>query len=336
MRGPKILRTLNVKGFDSRFLDLPDYILKITEEIWESRGLATLRHYYAPDIAMRMPLGTAVGNERVINDTMATIAEFPDRQLLGEDVIWSGDDQLGFLSSHRVLSTGTHTGFGSFGPPTGRRFTVRAIADCAAKDNVIYDEWLTRDASAIALQLGIEPSSHARTLIERENDSRASRRAAAPEANVHDRYTGRGNDNPWGHRLADILAHLMNKDFAVVTREYDRAIRIEHPGLRTGWGRPYADMVWLQLRSAFPGARFEVHHVIGREDANQPIRAAVRWSLAGNHDGVGLFGEPTNAPVQFMGITHAEWGPWGLRREFTVFDEIAIWKQIHLHTGSHG
>lgn len=43
-----------------------------------------------------------------------------------------------------------------------------------------------------------------------------------------------------------------------------------------------------------------------------------------------------------MGITHAEFGPWGgvdrrhgwgIRREFTLFDEKAIWKQILLHCG---
>ena len=32
-----------------------------------------------------------------------------------------------------------------------------------------------------------------------------------------------------------------------------------------------------------------------------------------------------------MGITHAEWGEWGLRREYTLIDEVAIWKQILLH-----
>ena len=66
----------------------------------------------------------------------------------------------------------------------------------------------------------------------------------------------------------------------------------------------------------------------------QPHRAAVRWSLDGRHDGFGAFGAPTGAPVHVMGITHAEFGPWGLRREFTLFDEISIWKQILLHTGS--
>jgi hypothetical protein len=44
-----------VKNFDLKFRDLPDYILRITEEIWEGRGLATLHHYYGRDIPMRCP-----------------------------------------------------------------------------------------------------------------------------------------------------------------------------------------------------------------------------------------------------------------------------------------
>jgi hypothetical protein len=35
-----------------------------------------------------------------------------------------------------------------------------------------------------------------------------------------------------------------------------------------------------------------------------------------------------------MGISHAELGPDGrIRREYVVFDEGAVWKQILLHTG---
>ncbi len=64
-----------------------------------------------------------------------------------------------------------------------------------------------------------------------------------------------------------------------------------------------------------------------------PPRAAVRWSLTGKHSGPGFFGAPTGSEVHVMGITHAEWGEWGLRREFTIYDETAIWKQIHLATG---
>lgn len=324
-----------MNGFDPQFNDLPDYILKITQEIWEHRGLSTLRRYYADDVIMRMPMGIVRGNEAVIDGTLATIAEFADRQLFGEDVIWSGDDQEGFLSSHRIVSVGTHTGFGLFGAPTGKRIAVRAIADCAAKDNVIYDEWLTRDSSAIALQLGLDPVAHARSLIEKEGGPKTAQRPFSPENDVIGGYRSRGNGNEWGQRLAYLLTHIMDKDFSVIARAYDRAVRTEHPGLNAGWGRASADAMWVKLRSSFPSARFEVHHIIGREDDNQPIRAAVRWSLTGTHDGVGAYGAPTRASVHIMGITHAEWGPWGLRREFTVFDEIAIWKQIHLHTGAH-
>ena len=69
-----------------------------------------------------------------------------------------------------------------------------------------------------------------------------------------------------------------------------------------------------------------------------PPRAAIRWSLTGRHDGWGAFGRPTGAPVHVMGITHAEFGTLGaaaprLRREWTLFDETAVWKQILLTTG---
>ena len=104
-----------MKGFDAKWTDFPDFILGITREIWEDRGIATLQHYYTPNIPVRSPGSMVVGNEGVIAATMATLAEFPDRRLLGEDVIWSGTPEEGMLSSHRILSTATHLGDGVYG-----------------------------------------------------------------------------------------------------------------------------------------------------------------------------------------------------------------------------
>jgi hypothetical protein len=42
-----------MKGFDPRWKDLPDYILGITKEIWEDRGIATLHGYYGRDMLKR-------------------------------------------------------------------------------------------------------------------------------------------------------------------------------------------------------------------------------------------------------------------------------------------
>ena len=37
--------------------------------------------------------------------------------------------------------------------------------------------------------------------------------------------------------------------------------------------------------------------------------------------------------VDIMGINHAEIGPRGIKNEWVLFDETAIWKQILIKTG---
>ncbi len=320
-----------MRGFDNRWADFPDYILGITEEIWEQRGLgARMKEYYGKDVVVRMPGGVSLGEPASTRATMATLHEFPDRVLLGEDVIWSGTPEEGMLSSHRILSTATHARDGMFGPATGKRLTYRAIADCYARDNQITDEWLIRDNAGAVRQMGQDPREWAFAEV-------AAGRGGTPltpETDVAGPYSGRGNDNAWGARLETLLTRLMAAEFSVIPAEYDRACHLEYPGGQSGHGPGAADAFWLGLRSALPNAVFEVHHVIGREDAMMAPRAAVRWSLWGAHEGWGAFGTPTGAQIYVLGITHAEFGPRGLRREWTLFDETAVWKQIALAAGA--
>ena len=322
-----------IEGFDPRWKDFPDYILGITKEIWEDRGIATLHHYYAQDMPVRSPGSIVLGNQNVIAATMATLAEFPDRQLLGEDVIWCGDPVGGFLSSHRILSTATHARDGIYGAATGKTLRYRVIADCAARNDQIFDEWLVRDQGAIVRQLGWDPKAYAADLIAREGGPQRCTKPFTPAMDVDGGYHGTGNGDPVGRRYADILSRIMGADIATVSRDYDRAAQIEMPGGVTGHGWNDADRFWMSLRAAFPNARFEIHHTIGRQDPDFAPRAALRWSLTGRHEGWGMFGAPTGADVHVMAISHAEFGPWGLRREWILFDETAVWKQILLKTG---
>jgi hypothetical protein len=64
-----------------------------------------------------------------------------------------------------------------------------------------------------------------------------------------------------------------------------------------------------------------------------PPRAAIRWGLYGTHSGWGSFGAPSDAKVYVMGASHVEFGPHGVRREYVLFDETSIWKQILMKTG---
>lgn len=327
-----------MKNFSNKWSDFPDYIVGVTKEIWEDRGIATLNHYYADDIVVRSPMGIQRGNQAVIASTMATCHEFPDRQLFAEDVIWSDDPEHGLLSSHRLLTTATHSADGQFGPATGVKWVVRVIADCAAKDDTIYDEWLVRDYGGMVRQMGFEPRDFARQTIIDDGGPETAARPFTPANDLDGGYGGKGNDNPWGQRYADTLTRIMGADFNHIHTSFDRGVVGEYAGARTTIGREEATAFWVGLRSSFPSATFTVHHQIGMDADMLSPRASVRWSLEGTHDGWGSFGRPTGAPVHVMGISHAEFGPFGpdgvgLRREFALYDEIAIWKQILLHTG---
>lgn len=327
-----------MKGFDPKFSDFPDYIIGITKEIWEDRGIATLHHYYAPDIVVRLPGSVVVGNQGVIAATMATLAEFPDRELLGEDVIWSGTPEEGMLSSHRIISTATHARDGVYGAASGKKLRYRILADCHARNNAIDDEWLIRDQTAIVRQIGWDPKDYARNLIMREGGPDTAVKPLSPTTDKPGPYKGKGNDNPWGQRHAELLNRIMGADMAAIESEYDRAAQLEYPGGETGHGWAAADGFWMGLRAAFPDTTFTIDHQIGRDDPNMPPRSAIRWSLHGKHSGWGTFGAPTGAEVYLLGISHAEWGELiggqiRLRREWTLFDETAVWKQILLQTG---
>ena len=320
-----------MKGFDTKFADFTDYILGITKEIWEDRCLSTLNDYYADDIIVRSPTSIVVGNKEVIGTTMATLAEFPDRRLLGEDVIWSGTPEKGMLSSHRILSTATHSGSGVYGEATGKKITYRVIADCHAIGNKVNDEWLVRDQGAIVRQLGRSPREFARSLILKEGGPKACSKPFSPKEDLQGPYKEMGNSDEWGIKYAETLTGIMKSDFSSIRKNYDRAIVAELPGGSTSYSYDGIDEFWMGLRAAFPDAKFDLNHIIGLDEPMLSPRAAIRWSLSGKHDGFGSFGHPTGAEVYVMGISHAEFGPRGIRREFTVFDEVAIWKQILLH-----
>lgn len=332
-------------GFNPKWRDVPHFINGVTHEIWEAREIGSLRHRYAPGLIVRSPASVVVDNTGVIAATMATLAEFPDRELLGEDVIWCDDPEGvtatsdAFLSSHRLICTATHSRPGMYGMPTGRRVAYRILADCAIRDDAIYDEWLVRDQSAIVRQLGFDVIEWTRDLITRQGGPENCVQPFTPENDVAGPYRGRGNENEWGARYADTLNSIMSADFDVVQKDYDRAVNLFYPGGQIGQGWADVDQFWMGLRAAFPDAVFTIEHSVGREDPLMPPRAALRWSLKGKHSGWGRFGTPTGADVYIMGISHVEYGPFGrngdpaIRREFSLIDETAIWKQILLQTG---
>jgi hypothetical protein len=124
----------------------------------------------------------------------------------------------------------------------------------------------------------------------------------------------------------------MAGDLSVILEAYDEQCHCLYAGSREGHCPSDVNAFWATLRSSVPRAKFTIQHTIGRVDDLMPPRAAIRWTLEGRHEGWGAFGRPTGAEVYIMGISHAEFGPRGIRREYALFDEVAVWKQILLQT----
>ena len=127
-------------------------------------------------------------------------------------------------------------------------------------------------------QLGWDPKAYAADLIAREGGV-ADCVKPFTDINIKGPYLGRGNDNAWGARYADILQRVMCADLAAIPVEYDPACHLELPGGVTTHGHDAADWFWMGLWASFPDATFTIEHQIGREDADMTPRCASLGSL---------------------------------------------------------
>ena len=313
-----------MKGFDKEFRDLPHYICAITERIWEGRQVGDIRKYYSRNCPVRSPTGLVKGADAVVSATLATLAEFPDRLLLGEDVVWKGDAKAGFLSSHRILSLATHAGNGAFGEATNRRLRYRIIADCLVRDNQVREEWLVRDQGAIAMCLGMTAREMAQAQIDKGDKG-----FFTPAKDVRGAYRVKFSKDK------DALAYLKlwrdlweGADLSSVSRMYDTAATLFAPGGVDYSGHAEIDKFHLGYLASFDNAVFQACDLTATENERGKT-IALRWEITGKNSGRGIFScESKGAPVYMMGISHARFASGKILQEWALTDEVAVWKQI--------
>lgn len=322
-----------MRGFDPKFVDFPDYIEKITREIWEERGIGnSLEKYYAPDVIVRAANAIITDNKGVTAATLATLNEFPDRRLIYEDCIWSGNEDDGFISSHRLISVMRKQGDGPYGPASGQLVRSRIIADCVVKNGVISEEWLVRDHSSFALCLGKTPEALARELVAADLASSGKVTVFTPEVDVPGPYVAIIDQSDEAQRYAEGWHKIWGtKTPAAIRDHYHQGVSVAVAGGEMLSGHDDLDRFVISYLASFPDAVFTVDHLIVNRDPGQPTRLALRWSISATHKGWGRFGAPTGAPVYVLGMTHAYMVDGRVTMEWICTDEVAIWKQIIGH-----
>lgn len=324
----------NMKGFDPEFTDIVDYILRITYRIWEGKQVGLCHDYYSEDCPVYTLAGYTEGAEQVTQNTLRTLSGFPDRTLHADNIVWGGNDEDGYHSSHLICTNMTNLGPSEFGPATGRQAQIQVIAHCVCKDNRIVEEWLVRDNYALAEQLGVDPLAYARAQALKPLDPESTfarwldseHQRVQSENRERQPYPAPSDDgegfiraalqNIWNGRLLGDCRLL----YAPSARLH-AAARDDYDGVES------ITRFYMDILGALPDARISVDYTCSNAMLEGDYVAA-RWVIAGSHSGGALWGEPTGAPVVILGESHYRLTNGKVTEEWLVFDELAVMTQV--------
>lgn len=331
-------RVQKLEGFDYQYRDFVDYIMKITHNIWEEKGIGVIYDTYHNNVTMHCGSFNLVGIKDVISNTLQTLHAFPDRRLIGQNVIWSGHGANGFLSSHRVMSTATNLGDSNFGPATRRKINFRTVIDCAVSNNRIYEEWLVRDNLWIVNQLGLDPHEVAKNMAESSKDKISKLQVTygiceSMEGQfMPDRYIAR--DDSAGEIMLEMLSSIYNYKYINLVKQYYHNNAVVHficdKDLN---GYDEIQGMFISLLASIPNGSYEVERVTcNKRDGDDGYDISVRWRLRGIHEGMGFFGKPSGKHIEIMGINHYHLLNNKVKEEWITFDGMDILKQIYMES----
>jgi predicted ester cyclase len=333
-------RSQPMRGFDPVYTDIVDYIVRCTHRIWDERDVGLIYSHYTHNCVVYTSMGNVYDREWLVRDTIQRLVSFPERRGMATQVIWRGDEDEGFFTSHLVTGSGRHTQDGHLGPATGRTFVSRTVADCHVLENRIYKEWIVADTLAILLQLGLDADAFA-TRVARSRldqgllslDVGESRRMVGQNPPDAEADTSLAHTEVeawtlrWMHEVFNrrMFGHL--KDIYAPNCQYHGPLMVELYGVAAVIHQT------LGLLGSIPDGTFLPQHVASVPSEEGGHKIAVRWILEGHHLGHGILrhlGEPAGARVQVLGVSHFHVVDGRIVDEWRVYDELSLMMQVRL------
>lgn len=335
-QAPSDAKRQPLSGFEQTYVNIVDYIVRITHRIWEEKDIGYIYDTYSHDCKVWDDFGLQYGRDKIVADTVHTNNAFPDIRLVADEVIWAGDDQVGFHTSHRTKIFGTNTGYSRFGPPTGRPVKLWCIANCIARENEIFDEYVNYDTAGLIKQLGFDVAETARRFAQEMSPPGAEANFLASEPARLDGQNkpaardipANPEDDPRGFIEAAFHAVWNRRNFSAMDRIYSPSII--HTGssdrVYRGIG-PLRSFVLSQL-AMFPNLSLKVDEIYWMGNPQDGIAASIRWSALGAHRGHGIYGAPTGREVELRGITQWDIRDGKVQNEWALFNELGVLMQI--------
>ncbi len=320
-------RRQSLQGFEDVYADIVHYIIRSTDRIWNGdAGTELIKSHYAPEVPLHTSDGTAYGRAALIEMTRSTKRAYPGIYLNAEDVVWSGNDQDGFHTSHRITHLGRNDGPSVYGSATGRSFRRPAVAHCFVVENRIVEEWLARDELALVRALGLDEMALAESLGTAE--------AAARGSLVGETALPQAGELPAPASAEEDLVRSMFRDVWSLRRlgdlpgYYDPDAYVSTATNRVLTGPAGYLQYVVDWQNEFSDISLRVDHTMSNKRAGGEI-VATRWWIEGTHDGARRYGQPTGRRVRILGFSHDLVVDRRIVAEWTIFDEFALLKQIY-------
>ncbi len=333
-------RVQPMRGFDPIYTDIVDYIIRCTHRIWDERDVGLIYTHYTHDCVVYSALGTTYTREEVVQGTIQRMFMLPERRGMATQVIWNGNEDDGFYTSHLVTGTGRHTQPGVYGPPTGRPFVARTIADCMIYENKIYREWLVVDTMAQVKQIGLDAQAYADNLAKGyfdrgllAVDMGENRRLIGqypPEAEPDTEIANSDDEAEvlrWLHTIHN------KRMFGLIKDVYAPTVQYHGPLMKELYGHGAVTHQTVGLYASIPDGFFMPQHICSAPSEEGGTKYAIRWVIEGHHLGWGVLeelGAPTGKRVQVMGMTHLHVRDGRIVDDWTNYDEMSILMQVKL------
>ncbi|MEY8099229.1 ester cyclase [Falsihalocynthiibacter sp. S25ZX9] len=333
-------RVQPMKGFDPIYTDIVDYIIRCTHRIWDERDVGLIYTHYTHNCVVYSALNTTYTREEVVQGTIQRMFMLPERRGMATHVIWSGNENDGFYTSHLVTGAGRHSQPGVYGKPTGRTFVARTIADCMIYENMIYREWLVVDTMSQVKQLGLDTHAYAETLAANYFD----KGLLAVDMGENRRLLGQYPpetaadlsiaNNALEEEVLGWLHEIHNKRmFGKIKDVYAPTVQYHGPLMKELYGHGAVTHQVVGLYSSVSDGFFMPQHVCSQPCEEGGTKVAVRWIIEGHHLGWGVLeelGAPTGKRVQIMGMSHFHIKNGKIVDEWTNYDEMSILMQVKL------
>ncbi|WP_102107941.1 ester cyclase [Oceaniglobus roseus] len=333
-------RVQPMRGFDPIYTDIVDYIIRCTHRIWDERDVGLIYTHYTHDCVVYSALGTSYTREEVVQNTIQRMFMLPERRGMATQVIWSGNEDDGFYTSHLVTGTGRHTQPGPYGPPTGRTFVARTVADCMIYENMIFREWLVVDTMAQVQQIGLDPHGFAEAMAKASFDKGLlavdigeNRRMIGqyPPTSAPDLEIAK---NDLEREVLGWLHEIHNRRmFGKIRDVYAPTVQYHGPLMKELYGHGAVTHQTVGLYANFPDGFFMPQHICSVPCDEGGYKVAVRWIVEGHHLGWGVLeslGAPTGKRVQLMGMTHLHVKNGRIVDDWTTYDEMSALMQVKL------